>query len=196
VIGHCVIKDSDIAAGAIVAAFSHLDGASIGPDCRVGPYARLRRGAVLAARARIGNFVEMKNTVLGEGSKANHLSYLGDTVVGRDVNIGAGTITCNYDGANKHRTVIEDGAFIGSDTALVAPVTVGRDATIGAGSVITEDAPAGELSVARGRQVTVEGWQNLKKVRVSVRCKGAPRWRGRGSALANLALVRGPPSFQ
>jgi bifunctional UDP-N-acetylglucosamine pyrophosphorylase/glucosamine-1-phosphate N-acetyltransferase len=162
---HCVIKDSDIAAGAVVAAFSHLDGASIGPGCRVGPYARLRRGAVLAAQARVGNFVEMKNTTLGEGSKANHLSYLGDTVVGRDVNIGAGTITCNYDGANKHRTVIEDGAFIGSDTALVAPVTVGRDATIGAGSVITEDAPAGELSVARGRQVTIKGWKRPKKTR-------------------------------
>jgi bifunctional UDP-N-acetylglucosamine pyrophosphorylase/glucosamine-1-phosphate N-acetyltransferase len=160
---HCVIKDTDIAPGAVVAAFSHLDGATIGPDCRVGPYARLRRGAALAAHARVGNFVEMKNTALGEGSKANHLSYLGDTVVGRDVNIGAGTITCNYDGANKHRTVIEDGAFIGSDTALVAPVTVGRGATIGAGSVITEDAPAGELSVARGRQVTVKGWKRPKK---------------------------------
>jgi bifunctional UDP-N-acetylglucosamine pyrophosphorylase/glucosamine-1-phosphate N-acetyltransferase len=162
---HCVIKDSDIAPGATIAPFSHLDGATIGPECRVGPYARLRRGAVLAAHARVGNFVEMKNAELGEGSKANHLSYLGDTVVGRDVNIGAGTITCNYDGANKHRTVIEDGAFIGSDTALVAPVTVGRGATIGAGSVITEDAPAGELSLARGRQVTVKGWKRPVKVK-------------------------------
>ena len=160
---HCVIKDSDIAAGATVAAFSHLEGATVGRAWGVGRFAWLRRGGVLAARAGVGKFVEIKSTALGEDSKANHLSYLGDTVVGRDVNIGAGTITCNYDGVNKHRTVIEDGAFIGSDTALVAPVTVGRGATIGAGSVITEDAPAEQLSLARGRQVTVKGWKRPKK---------------------------------
>jgi len=160
---HCVIKNSDIGPGTLIAPFTHLDGARIGPHCSVGPFARLRPGAVLADHAHLGNFVEMKNATLGEGSKANHLTYLGDTLVGRKVNIGAGTITCNYDGANKHRTVIEDGAFIGSDTALVAPVTVGRDATIGAGSVITEDAPPGELTLARGRQVTIRGWKKPQK---------------------------------
>ena len=160
---YCVIKDASIGPGTVVAPFSHLDGVSIGADCRVGPYARLRPGAKLAERAHVGNFVEMKNASLGEGSKANHLTYLGDAVIGADVNIGAGTITCNYDGANKHRTVIEDGAFIGSDTALVAPVTVGRGATIGAGSTITKDAPAGQLSVARGKQVSVPGWKRPTK---------------------------------
>jgi bifunctional UDP-N-acetylglucosamine pyrophosphorylase/glucosamine-1-phosphate N-acetyltransferase len=160
---YCVIKDSRIGPGTVVAAYSHLDGASIGPDCRVGPYARLRPGAQLAEGAHVGNFVEMKNATLGPGSKANHLTYLGDALIGAKVNIGAGTITCNYDGVNKHRTVIEDEAFIGSDTALVAPVTVGRGATIGAGSTITQDAPADQLSVARGRQVTVPGWKKPTK---------------------------------
>jgi len=162
---HCVIRNCDIGPGTLIAPFTHLDGARIGPRCSVGPFARLRPGAVLAENAHLGNFVEMKNATLGEGSKANHLSYLGDTLVGRKVNIGAGTITCNYDGANKHRTVIEDGAFIGSDTALVAPVTIGRDATIGAGSVITEDAPPGELTLARGRQVTIKGWKKPVKAK-------------------------------
>jgi bifunctional UDP-N-acetylglucosamine pyrophosphorylase/glucosamine-1-phosphate N-acetyltransferase len=163
---YCAIKDCEIGAGTTVDPFSHLEGARIASNCRVGPYARLRPGTVLAERVRVGNFVETKNTVLGEGSKANHLSYLGDASIGQRVNIGAGTITCNYDGANKHRTVIEDGAFIGSDTALVAPVTVGRDATIGAGSVVSKDAPPGELTVARGRQVTVKGWKRpVKKVK-------------------------------
>jgi bifunctional UDP-N-acetylglucosamine pyrophosphorylase/glucosamine-1-phosphate N-acetyltransferase len=156
---YCVIKDSRIGPGAELLPFTHLNGAVIGPDCQVGPFSRLRPGAQLAAGAHVGNFVEMKNTVLGEGSKANHLTYLGDAVIGTKVNVGAGTITCNYDGANKHRTVIEDGAFIGSDTALVAPVTVGRNATIGAGSTITRDAPPDQLTVARGRQVTVPGWK-------------------------------------
>jgi bifunctional UDP-N-acetylglucosamine pyrophosphorylase/glucosamine-1-phosphate N-acetyltransferase len=163
---YCAIKDCEIGAGTVVAAFSHLEGARIASNCRVGPYARLRPGTVLAERVHVGNFVETKNAALGEGSKANHLSYLGDASIGQRVNIGAGTITCNYDGANKHRTVIEDGAFIGSDTALVAPVTVGRDATIGAGSVVSKDAPPGELTVARGRQVTVKGWKRpVKKVK-------------------------------
>ncbi len=163
---HCCIKDSEIGPGTIIAPFSHLDGARVQADCHVGPYARLRPGAALADHAHVGNFVEMKNASLGEGSKANHLTYLGDASIGRDVNVGAGTITCNYDGANKHRTVIEDGAFIGSDTALVAPVTVGRGATIGAGSVISRDAPPEELTVARGRQVTIKGWKRpVKKPR-------------------------------
>jgi bifunctional UDP-N-acetylglucosamine pyrophosphorylase/glucosamine-1-phosphate N-acetyltransferase len=160
---HCVLRDCEIGAGTVIAPLSHLDGARIGSDCSVGPFARVRPGAVLAERVHVGNFVELKNAVLGEASKANHLTYLGDATVGKGVNIGAGTITCNYDGANKYQTVIEDGAFIGSDTALVAPVTVGRDATIGAGSVITEDAPPGELTLARGRQVTITGWSRPVK---------------------------------
>ncbi len=160
---YCVIRDCTIESGTTIAPFSHLEGARIGPDCSVGPYARLRPGAVLAAHAHVGNFVELKNATLGEGSKANHLSYLGDAVIGKDVNIGAGTITCNYDGANKHQTVIEDGAFIGSNSALVAPVTIGRDATIGAGSTVTKEAPAGQLTVARGRQSTVAGWKRPVK---------------------------------
>ena len=160
---YCVIKDSRIGPGTLLAPFTHLDGANVGTGCEVGPFARLRPGAQLAEGAKVGNFVEMKNSLLGPGSKANHLSYIGDATVGTKVNIGAGTITCNYDGANKHRTVIEDGAFIGSDTALVAPVTVGRNATIGAGSTITRDAPPDQLTVARGRQVTVPGWKRPVK---------------------------------
>ena len=130
---------------------------------QVGPYARLRPGTVLADGAHIGNFVETKNTQVGVGSKANHLTYLGDAVIGAGVNIGAGTITCNYDGANKFRTTIGDNAFIGSNSALVAPVEIGEGATIGAGSTITRNAKAGELSVARARQVTLEGWQRPVK---------------------------------
>jgi bifunctional UDP-N-acetylglucosamine pyrophosphorylase/glucosamine-1-phosphate N-acetyltransferase len=130
---------------------------------QIGPFARLRPGTVLADGVHIGNFVETKNTRMGVSSKANHLTYLGDAVIGTKVNVGAGTITCNYDGANKFRTTIEDGAFIGSNTALVAPVTVGKGATIGAGSVVTRDAPAGELTVARARQATVPGWQRPVK---------------------------------
>jgi bifunctional UDP-N-acetylglucosamine pyrophosphorylase/glucosamine-1-phosphate N-acetyltransferase len=160
---HCVIKDSEVGPGTTIAPFTHLDGARIAAQCQVGPYARMRPGTVLADYARVGNFVETKNVVLGEGSKANHLTYLGDATVGRRVNVGAGTIICNYDGANKHRTIIEDDAFIGSNTALVAPVTVGQSATIGAGSTITLDAPASELTVARGRQVTIRGWKRPVK---------------------------------
>jgi bifunctional UDP-N-acetylglucosamine pyrophosphorylase/glucosamine-1-phosphate N-acetyltransferase len=160
---HCVIRDARLGPGTEILPFSHLDGCETGPDCRVGPYARLRPGTVLAESVHVGNFVEVKNSRLAEGSKANHLSYVGDATVGRDVNIGAGTITCNYDGAYKHRTVIEDDVFIGSDTALVAPVTIGRGATIGAGSTITEDAPPGQLTLARARQVSVEHWKRPKK---------------------------------
>lgn len=159
----CVLKDVSIGTGSQIAPFSHLDGAIVGNHCKVGPYARLRPGTLLADDVHVGNFVEVKATELGKGSKANHLAYLGDTVVGRNVNIGAGTITCNYDGANKHRTVIGDEAFIGSDSQLVAPVTIGRGATIGAGTTVTRDAPAGQLTLSRTRQVSVPGWQRPVK---------------------------------
>ncbi|MDQ2069718.1 bifunctional UDP-N-acetylglucosamine diphosphorylase/glucosamine-1-phosphate N-acetyltransferase GlmU [Natronospira bacteriovora] len=159
----CVIRNSQIAAGTVIDAHTVLEQARVGSDARIGPFARLRPGSHLAARARIGNFVETKNVELGEGSKVNHLSYIGDATVGRDVNVGAGTITCNYDGANKHQTIIGDGAFIGSDTQLVAPVTVGAHATIGAGSTINKDAPAGELTLSRSKQKTLEGWKRPQK---------------------------------
>ena len=158
-----VLKDCDLAAGTRVHAYSVLEGVRTSGPCDIGPFARVRPGTELAAGTRIGNFVEVKNTRLGEGSKASHLSYLGDTTIGKDVNIGAGTITCNYDGVNKYRTVIEDGAFIGSDSQLVAPVTVGKDATIGAGTTLTKDAPADSLTVSRAKQVTVAHWQRPKK---------------------------------
>ncbi|GHC01349.1 bifunctional protein GlmU [Thermomonas carbonis] len=154
----CRIKDSMLAAGTEVRAHCDLEGARSEGAVQVGPYARLRPGTVLADGAHIGNFVETKNATVGVGSKANHLSYLGDAVIGAGVNIGAGTITCNYDGANKFTTTIHDNAFVGSNSALVAPVTIGAGATIGAGSVIGRDAPAGALTVARARQVTLEGW--------------------------------------
>ena len=154
----CRIKDSTLAAGTEVRAHCDLDGACSEGAVHIGPYARLRPGTVLADGAHIGNFVETKNATVGVGSKANHLTYLGDAEVGAGVNIGAGTITCNYDGANKFTTTIEDKAFIGSNSALVAPVTIGEGATIGAGSVIGRNAPAGQLTVARARQVTLEGW--------------------------------------
>jgi bifunctional UDP-N-acetylglucosamine pyrophosphorylase/glucosamine-1-phosphate N-acetyltransferase len=158
------LKDVKLAAGTIVHAHCDLEGVVTHGPCTIGPFARLRPGTELAAGVHVGNFVETKKTLIGEGSKANHLSYLGDTVIGRHVNVGAGTITCNYDGINKFTTVIEDGAFIGSNSALVAPVTIGAEATIGAGSVITRDAPAGELSVARARQATLTGWKRpIKK---------------------------------
>jgi bifunctional UDP-N-acetylglucosamine pyrophosphorylase/glucosamine-1-phosphate N-acetyltransferase len=160
---HCVIKDAHIEANAQILPFCHIEGARIGAQARVGPYARLRPGTVLAQHTHVGNFVETKNATLAEGSKANHLSYLGDATIGRHVNIGAGTITCNYDGANKYQTVIGDGAFIGSDSQLVAPVTVGEGATIGAGSTVTSDAPPGELTLSRARQVTVKDWQRPVK---------------------------------
>ena len=133
------------------------------PVAALGPFAHLRPGAAIGESAKIGNFVELKNTSFGPRSKANHLSYLGDATIGADVNVGAGTITCNYDGAHKHRTVIEDGAFIGSDSQLVAPVTVGKGAYVGAGSSIVDDVPAGALGIARGRQSNVEGWAARRK---------------------------------
>ncbi|MFO0454180.1 MAG: bifunctional UDP-N-acetylglucosamine diphosphorylase/glucosamine-1-phosphate N-acetyltransferase GlmU [Pseudomonadota bacterium] len=159
----CVIRDSEIGADTVVEAHSWFDGAVVGEGCSVGPFARLRPGARLARGAHVGNFVELKKTVLGEGSKANHLTYLGDATIGAGVNVGAGTITCNYDGVNKWQTVIEDGAFIGSGSMLVAPVTVGRDATIGAGSTITKPAPRGELTLERAKQHSIAGWQRPAK---------------------------------
>ena len=155
---YCQIKNSTIDAGTQVHAFTHIDGAKIARDAVIGPYARIRPGAHIADQVHIGNFVEVKNADVGKGSKANHLSYIGDATVGEGVNIGAGTITCNYDGANKHRTVIEDGAFIGSDTQLVAPVRVGKNATIGAGTTLTKDAPAQKLTISRTKQASID-WQ-------------------------------------
>jgi bifunctional UDP-N-acetylglucosamine pyrophosphorylase/glucosamine-1-phosphate N-acetyltransferase len=157
------LKNVQLAAGTIVQAHCDLEGVVTHGPCVIGPFARLRPGTELAAGVHVGNFVETKKAYIGENSKANHLSYLGDTVIGRNVNVGAGTITCNYDGINKFVTTIEDGVFIGSNSALVAPVTIGAQATIGAGSVITKDAPAGELSVARARQATLPGWKRPTK---------------------------------
>jgi bifunctional UDP-N-acetylglucosamine pyrophosphorylase/glucosamine-1-phosphate N-acetyltransferase len=159
----CRIRDAKLAPGTVVQAHCDIDGVVTHGPCIIGPFARLRPGTELASGVHVGNFVETKKAVIGENSKANHLSYLGDTVIGRNVNVGAGTITCNYDGINKFVTHIEDGVFIGSNSALVAPVTVGAQATIGAGSVITKDAPAGELTVARARQSTLHGWKRPEK---------------------------------
>ncbi|MFN7784126.1 MAG: bifunctional UDP-N-acetylglucosamine diphosphorylase/glucosamine-1-phosphate N-acetyltransferase GlmU [Lysobacterales bacterium] len=161
----CRIRNAKLAAGTVILGHCELDGVVTEGPCTIGPFARLRPGTRLAAGVHIGNFVETKNAALGEGSKANHLSYLGDAVIGAKVNIGAGTITCNYDGANKHRTTIEDGAFIGSNSALVAPVTVGAGATLGAGSTLTRDAPAGQLTVARARQQSFADWKRPVKSR-------------------------------
>jgi bifunctional UDP-N-acetylglucosamine pyrophosphorylase / glucosamine-1-phosphate N-acetyltransferase len=158
-----VIRDSRLGAGCRVLPNTLIEGADIGPGCELGPYARLRPGAELAAGVKVGNFVEIKKSSLGEGSKVNHLSYIGDSEIGTRVNVGAGTITCNYDGANKHRTVIGDDAFIGSNTALVAPVEIGAGATIAAGSTVSKDAPPGELTVARSKQLTVRGWKRPVK---------------------------------
>jgi len=162
---HCVLRNVSIAAGSEVRAFSHLDDADVGARCLVGPYARLRPGASLADEVHIGNFVEVKASRVGKGSKANHLAYVGDSEVGANVNIGAGTITCNYDGVNKHRTVIEDDCFIGSDATLVAPVKIARGSYIGAGSTINKNTPAGQLTVARAKQVSIPGWKPPKKAK-------------------------------
>lgn len=157
------LKDVKLGAGTLVRAHCDLDGVVSEGAAQIGPYSRLRPGTVLADGVHVGNFVETKKATLGVGSKANHLTYLGDAVIGSGVNIGAGTITCNYDGVNKFTTIIEDGAFIGSNSALVAPVTIGANATIGAGSVIGKDAPADKLTITRARQQTLEGWQRPKK---------------------------------
>ena len=160
---NCVLRDCHIGAGSHIKAFSHIDGAELATGCDVGPYARLRPGTRLQAGAKIGNFVETKKADIGAGAKVNHLSYIGDAVVGPDVNIGAGTITCNYDGVNKHQTTIEEGAFIGTNTALVAPVTIGARATTAAGSTITTNVPADTLAVSRARQRNIEGWKRPTK---------------------------------
>jgi len=161
---NCVLKNCRIGSGTRIAPFCHIEDAVVGTDGVIGPYARLRPGSELGRDVHIGNFVEVKNSSIADHSKANHLAYVGDATVGSRVNIGAGTITCNYDGANKHRTVIGDDVFIGSDTQLVAPVTVGRGATLGAGTTLTRDAPPDQLTVSRAKQTTVPGWKRpLKK---------------------------------
>jgi bifunctional UDP-N-acetylglucosamine pyrophosphorylase / glucosamine-1-phosphate N-acetyltransferase len=160
---HCVLKDVEIGDGVKILPMSHIDGATIHAGAIAGPFSRIRPGTVVSEAAHVGNFVEIKNSQVGAGSKVNHLSYVGDTTMGRDVNIGAGTITCNYDGANKHRTIIGDRVFVGSDTQLVAPVTVNDGATIGAGSTITKDAPAEELTLSRSKQLTINGWKRPTK---------------------------------
>ncbi|MEQ1767126.1 MAG: bifunctional UDP-N-acetylglucosamine diphosphorylase/glucosamine-1-phosphate N-acetyltransferase GlmU [Methylotenera sp.] len=163
---NCVIKNAVIESGTHIAPFTHIDDTKIGENARIGPYARLRPGTTLAADTHIGNFVELKNAQVDIGSKINHLSYVGDTTIGKNVNIGAGTITCNYDGANKFRTVIEDDAFIGSDSQLVAPVTIGRGATIAAGSTITKNAPADQLTLCRAKeQKSIAGWKRPVKIK-------------------------------
>ncbi len=164
---NCVLKNATVGAGTRIAPFSHIDDAEIGPRCVIGPYARLRPGSKLDEAVHVGNFVEVKNSLIGKNSKANHLSYVGDATIGKNVNIGAGTITCNYDGANKHRTVIEDDVFIGSDTQLVAPVTVGRGATLGAGTTLTSDAPPEQLTMSRAKQVTIPTWKRPVKQKKS-----------------------------
>ena len=160
---HCVIRDATIGAGAVIHPFTHIEGATVGAGALIGPFARLRPGAELGAEVHIGNFVEVKNSRLAAGAKANHLAYLGDATVGERVNFGAGSITANYDGANKHRTVIGNDVHVGSNCVLVAPLTLGEGATIGGGSTIAKDAPAGQLTVARARQATLAGWVRPKK---------------------------------
>jgi bifunctional UDP-N-acetylglucosamine pyrophosphorylase/glucosamine-1-phosphate N-acetyltransferase len=160
---NCILRDVRVAAGARIAPFCHLESADIGERCIVGPYARIRPGTTLAAEVHIGNFVEVKNSEIGKGSKANHLAYLGDSTVGSNVNVGAGTITANYDGANKNRTVIEDNVSIGSNSVIVAPVTVKRGATLGASTTLTREAPADTLTVSRVKQVSIPGWTRPKK---------------------------------
>lgn len=160
---HCILTDVTLESGCEIHANSILEGCHIGKNCHIGPFARLRAGTQLADDCKIGNFVETKKAVFDQGSKANHLSYLGDVRLGKKVNIGAGTITCNYDGVNKHQTIIEDGAFIGSDTQLIAPVTVGKEATVGAGSTIRKNVPAGELTLTESKQKTVLGWKRPQK---------------------------------
>ena len=160
---NCVLRNVKIAAATRIDAFTLVDDAVIGEANRLGPFSRIRPGTSLARDVHVGNFVEIKNSQIDDGSKINHLSYVGDTTMGKRVNIGAGTITCNYDGANKHRTVIEDDVFVGSDTQLVAPITVGQGATLGAGTTLTRDAPAGELTLSRAKQLTVNGWKRPVK---------------------------------
>ena len=159
----CVISNSTIACDSYIKAHSVIEDAFIEKDVEVGPFARIRPGTHLKEKSKVGNFVEVKNTQLGVNSKVSHLTYLGDCEVGDNVNIGAGTITCNYDGVNKHKTIIEDDVFVGSDTQLVAPITVGKGATIGAGTTITTDVEAGALAISRSPQKNIKGWSRPKK---------------------------------
>ena len=172
---YCVIRNSIIGKGVVIHAFSHVDGAKVGNQSLIGPYARLRPGADLSNDVHIGNFVEVKNSRIAANSKANHLAYVGDSIVGSRVNIGAGTITCNYDGVNKHQTIIEDDVFIGSDTQLVAPVRVGRGATLGAGTTLTKDAPANQLTVSRAKQVSLQWQRPVKQEKKSPTKKAAAK---------------------
>ena len=162
---NCVIRNARIGAGTRLAAFTHIEDAVVGPDGRIGPFARLRPGTELAEDVHVGNFVEIKKSTIAAHSKANHLAYIGDATIGSRVNVGAGTITCNYDGANKFQTIIEDDAFIGSDTQLVAPVKVGRGATLGAGTTLTKDAPADTLTISRAKQLSIPGWKRPAKIK-------------------------------
>jgi bifunctional UDP-N-acetylglucosamine pyrophosphorylase/glucosamine-1-phosphate N-acetyltransferase len=162
---NCVLKNCRIGSSTRIAPFCHIEDAVVGAESIVGPYARLRPGTELGRDVHIGNFVEVKNSSIADHSKANHLAYIGDATIGSRVNVGAGTITCNYDGANKFRTVIEDDAFIGSDTQLVAPVTVGRGATLGAGTTLTRDAPPDQLTVSRAKQMSIPGWKRPVKIK-------------------------------
>jgi len=172
---YCVIRNSVIGKNVAIHAYSHLDGAKVGNHSIIGPYARLRPGADLSNDVHIGNFVEVKNSKISANSKANHLAYIGDSIVGSRVNIGAGTITCNYDGVNKHQTIIEDDVFIGSDTQLVAPVRVGRGATLGAGTTLTKDAPANQLTVSRAKQISLQWQRPLKKEKIQATKKGTAK---------------------
>ena len=160
---NCVLKDCTIGEGAVVRAFSHIEGATVGPDCQVGPYARLRPGAELSAKAKVGNFVEVKNSHFGEGAKANHLAYVGDAEIGAGSNIGAGTITCNYDGVNKHRTELGENVFIGSNSTLVAPLSVEDNGFVAAGSTVTSPVGESELAVGRAKQRNIKGWKRPEK---------------------------------
>ncbi|MDH4127057.1 MAG: bifunctional UDP-N-acetylglucosamine diphosphorylase/glucosamine-1-phosphate N-acetyltransferase GlmU, partial [Gammaproteobacteria bacterium] len=158
-----LIRDSRLGPGTVVHPNCHIENASSGSNCEIGPFARLRPGATLANNVKVGNFVEVKKSTIANGSKVNHLTYIGDTEIGTGVNVGAGTITCNYDGANKYRTTIGDDVFIGSGVNLVAPVSIGKGATIGAGSTITKPVPEGQLTLARSKQVTIPGWKKPVK---------------------------------
>jgi bifunctional UDP-N-acetylglucosamine pyrophosphorylase/glucosamine-1-phosphate N-acetyltransferase len=160
---NCVVRNSSIGPGSEILPMCMIEDSNIGAENNIGPFARVRPETRTADKAKIGNFVEVKKSTIGKGSKVNHLAYIGDTEMGADVNIGAGTITCNYDGAYKHKTIIEDGVFVGSDTQLVAPVKISKDSTIGAGSTITKDTPQGQLSLSRSRQVSIKGWDRPSK---------------------------------
>jgi len=162
---YSIISNASIDAGTQIKPYSHIDSSEVGADCQIGPYARLRPGTKLHNEVHVGNFVEIKNSEIAANSKANHLSYIGDTTMGSRVNIGAGSITCNYDGANKFRTIIEDDVFVGSDSQLVAPVTVKRGSTIGAGSTITKDTPEDALTLSRSKQLSVKGWKRPQKIK-------------------------------